>query len=195
MLCACVQVERAVEILEDLQYKQSRQSLDSAYISLSAHCTILDTVMSCTNIQTKNTLCHYALYCQRDHASLFSSISTHPIKNCKFSLRSKALWDSRVIDNFAVSPLLCILQKPLSFKKKEDKSFESLLFQFEVNIASFMVTVKCHTVIFSIPLQVNLFTWVSFNLSYFVCVVVSCRQSQAEVFRCSPPLIHHTGKS
>ena len=81
-----LQVERGLEILEEIQYAQSRQSLDSAYLSLTAHCVILETVMSSTYVKTaKHPIGHYALYCQREHASLFSSISTHPVKNCKYN--------------------------------------------------------------------------------------------------------------
>lgn len=77
------QVENAVKVLEELIEKQNKQSLDSVYISATSECLLMEILITCTSVHTKNTLNHHSWYCQRDYAFLFNSMTSYPVKSCE----------------------------------------------------------------------------------------------------------------
>ena len=80
-----LKVQMAVELLEDLIANQNRRSLDDVYITASVRCLMLDIMMNHTSVVTKSNLCYHAWHCQREHASLFNSMSTYSVKSCEFT--------------------------------------------------------------------------------------------------------------
>ena len=80
-----LKVQTAVELLEDLIANQNRRSLDDVYITASVRCLMLDIMMNHTSVVTKSNLCYHAWHCQREHASLFNSMSTYSVKSCEFT--------------------------------------------------------------------------------------------------------------